>query len=169
MTTETITRTETRSGLTSTYLLTVERTPASLADLDQTQRWLEQAGGPANIRSINLVKVWGRYAFDAERPLDKNYPSCTGYEVTFRSGSVGFVVVYHDHAELVALVTCGKSYLAGVYCDRKYGRRRGQNATWLRTQRSKRSYFNPDKVPDSCCAELYVRARGEGWGTELYA
>lgn len=144
--------------------ITYERTPASVDDLDQSQRWFQECG--EYVVSVTRVRVWIKSDF--EKPVGQSeqdrWPSTCGYEVTFECGATGFVCCYNDHAELTALVDADrKGYLAGVYCGRKYGKRRGNNVCWLYGKRSKRAFQPVDRLPSSCCLELYRRAAGQQW------
>jgi hypothetical protein len=168
--TETFVEYRRKHGHTFETEVTIERTPASLSDLDSSH-WLEKCGGADNVANVTRCKVYRstvvypdgkRYVAPTKQPVNQ------GYEVRFRSGALGFVVAFNGYSSLTALITPDrKCYLNGTW--RKYGMRRGHQVAWAMAQPSKRKRYRSvdsnKSAPECCPLELYKRAQGQQWGS----
>jgi hypothetical protein len=139
--------------------VTVERTPATIEDLDWSARWFETVG--AQVAKVERVKV--------TRKTDTSTPYTeTGFEVTFLCGAKGWITVYGgaQGAELNALVVGGKGYLHGLAVWKKRSYTVGNCVPWFTAQMGARKRLNANTAPKCCAAELYARAAGKPWGYE---
>jgi hypothetical protein len=165
--TESFVETKKKRGHVFETLVTVERTPASIGDLDSGSRFYQTCGDA--IRIVRKVHVWRQSMFDGGRlsPEDRGpHDGQHGFEIVFACGAVGYLPADYENEDLIALVADFKGYLAGLWCGRKYGMQRGPAVAWMFAQRSKRARQNADRVPTTCIAELYARANGQPWGCQ---
>lgn len=139
--------------------VTVEKTSATLADLDQTARWFQTVG--SEVVSISRVKVTHQDVTFPGNPYSEE-----GFEVTFKCGARGYIVEYRDWSELNALVVGTKGYLHGLAVFRKRGNIVGSPVLWFGAQPSARGRQNANTAPRCCAAELYARAAGKSWGLQ---
>lgn len=141
-------------------VVTTTRSPATVADLNPEGRWLKIIGAD-QIEKIVRVKVNTRVGQYALTSNDSGYTE-SGFEVTFKSGAIGFVN-NRDYQELDALIVGTKGYLHGLAVFRKHSQIVGTPVPWFRAQRSARGFQNPNTAPRTCAAELYARAAGKPW------
>ena len=139
--------------------VTVERTPATVADLGES-RWLTTVGADQVVSVTRLSVAQNNVKFPHPDPYTER-----GFEVVFKCGAIGFVNVRQPHQELDAVIVGTKGYLHGLAVWRKHGHIVGTPVPWFRAQRSARGYQNPDRAPRCCAAELYARAAGKPWGS----
>lgn len=160
--TTTVTTTVTFKNKLITWLrdFHISRTDATVADLKKA-RWMEHVP-VSDVLKVSRVKVW---ATDPKFPSTLEPAYDLGWEVTFRSGAIGYITDYKDgHSEINALVINGKGYLHGLAVWRKRGHIVGTPCAWFRTQKSVRGKpMNPNTAPRCCALELYVRAAGKAW------
>lgn len=159
----TTTFTETRKNKLTTWhvTVTVEKTPATISDLNQEARWFKTVG--SEVVSVERVKVTRQ---DADFPSAHPYIE-EGFEVTFKCGARGYITEYlrDIHAELNALVVGTDGYLHGLAVFPKRGNIVGTPVPWFTAQPSKRGRQSANRAPRCCAAELYARAAGKAWGS----
>jgi hypothetical protein len=141
--------------------VTVEKTPATIADLDQNARWFQTLG--SEVVSVERVKVTHQ---NIEYPSTSPYAE-QGFEVVFKCGARGYIVEYRDGSELNALIVGTKGYLHGLAVWRKHKNIVGSPVPWFGAQASARGRQNANTAPRCCAAELYARAAGKPWGSGI--
>lgn len=157
MTTTTFIETTKNKFATWETRVTIERTEATVLDLDQNSRWYQELRG--EIVSVERVKVSREDVEFPRNPYVEN-----GFEVTFKCGARGYVPADRRHQELDALVIGTKGYLHGLAVWRKRCWIVGAPTPWFRAQQGPRKRLSPERAPRCCAAELYARAAGKPWG-----
>jgi hypothetical protein len=139
--------------------VTVERTPATIDDLDWKSRWFMDVG--SQIAKVERCKITRTFEKSSNPYVE------TGFEVTFLCGAKGWITVYRDYSELNALVVGTKGYLHGLAVWRKHRNIVGHCVPWFTAQMGDRKRLNANTAPRCCAAELYARAAGKPWGTTV--
>lgn len=139
--------------------VTVVRTEARKLDLDLTARWIKTIGATEIVKVVRVTVIQNDVQFPAKTPFED-----VGFEVTFKSGAVGYVNAHREHQELDALLVGTKGYLHGLAVWRKHGNIVGTPCAWFSAQKGPRARLNPNTAPRCCALELYYRAAGKPWG-----
>jgi len=137
--------------------VTVEKTAATIADLNQNARWFQTVG--SEVVSVERVKVSRESVAYQSTPYTEE-----GFEVTFKCGARGYVNDRKEFPELDALVVGTEGYLHGLAVWRKHRWIVGCPTPWFRAQMGRRARLSPERAPRCCAAELYARAAGKPWG-----
>ena len=155
-----------RTGLFHTQV-TITRTPVESLDVLK-DRWINTIGRDQVIKAEHIEI--SRVALIDGAPSNNAYVE-TGFEVTFKNGTIGYVTGNHTMQELDALrVSESHIVIHGLSVWRKHRFLVGSPTPWVRSLRGRRGFIQPENskvCKKGCAAELYARAAGRSWGLNL--